>query len=277
MKKHLIRVGVWETNSSSSHSLSIGSEESRDFVLETLYPDENGVIHIEGGDYGWGWDKFNDTKTKASYAAQQLGENENLIEVIKEVTGAEEVTFDISGGYVDHESQGIVSSDKEWLKNFIFNLNSWCFIGNDNSSMEESYFAVPEYKEDGTFIPVDLAYTLVCDKFDLSIDYVDEPTNEQIKEAFSNKLWDKNLKKDGTVVGRYSNRGETEKYMYEDFIDYETKELFYFEEKTYEDYRKDSRFEDYGWDVKPQKLGEGFLIDHPDKIIKVSFQVIKNN
>ena len=84
--KKLIRVGVWETNSSSSHSLSLGSSQSKDFVLDTIYPDEEGKIYINGGEFGWEWNKFNDSMTKANYAAQQLenSDMDNFIEVIKE-------------------------------------------------------------------------------------------------------------------------------------------------------------------------------------------------
>ena len=41
--KKLIRKGVFETNSSSSHSISLVTEDKQ-FVLDTLYPDQNGIV-----------------------------------------------------------------------------------------------------------------------------------------------------------------------------------------------------------------------------------------
>lgn len=45
--KTIIRRGVFETNSSSSHSISIASED-KEFVMDTIYPDQNGVVRIVG-------------------------------------------------------------------------------------------------------------------------------------------------------------------------------------------------------------------------------------
>ena len=45
MKKKLIRTGVYETNSSSSHSLSIANE-TKEFVLDTIYPDQDGILTV---------------------------------------------------------------------------------------------------------------------------------------------------------------------------------------------------------------------------------------
>lgn len=44
MKKQLIRQSVFETNSSSAHSISLGKDTGKQFLLETLYPDQNGNI-----------------------------------------------------------------------------------------------------------------------------------------------------------------------------------------------------------------------------------------
>jgi hypothetical protein len=131
--KKLIRSSVFETNSSSSHSVSI-ADETKEFVLDSIYPDQDGIIEIYGDEFGWEWFKHNDAKTKASYAAQQYQHNDSSLELIKEVimeqTGAEDVRFiGLDNGYVDHDSVGILDSDKESLRQFIFNKNSWLFGG----------------------------------------------------------------------------------------------------------------------------------------------------
>lgn len=59
-----IRKGVFETNSSSSHSICI---DDKTFILDTLIPDADGVITIKAGQFGWEWKKYNDAKAKASY------------------------------------------------------------------------------------------------------------------------------------------------------------------------------------------------------------------
>jgi len=59
MKKRLIRQSVFETNSSSAHSISLGKDTGKQFLLDTLYPDQNGTITLTGGEFGWDWFKEN--------------------------------------------------------------------------------------------------------------------------------------------------------------------------------------------------------------------------
>ena len=149
--KKLIRKGVFETNSSSSHSIALATED-KEFVLDTIYPNQDGIIIINGDEYGWEWFKHNDSETKASYAAQSFANDSNqldeLREVIMEQTGATEVIFNgLNNGYIDHDSYGIVPTGKSELRNFIFNKNSWLFGGNDNSSPDPTFYHVPEIRD----------------------------------------------------------------------------------------------------------------------------------
>lgn len=146
MKK--IRHGVFETNSSSTHSISI-ADENKPFVIDPIYPDENGVIVLHGEEFGWDWFKYNDAKTKATYAYQQLNGSETLINVLKDITGCEKIVFVEGWGYIDHDSVGIVENDYDYLKNFIFNKNSWLFGGNDNDDADMTFYDVPHYNENG--------------------------------------------------------------------------------------------------------------------------------
>ena len=50
MKKMLIRTGVFETNSSSCHSVSV-ADETKPFIFDTIYPDLDGKITVKGGQY----------------------------------------------------------------------------------------------------------------------------------------------------------------------------------------------------------------------------------
>lgn len=153
MKK--IRKAVFETNSSSSHSLHIDSKTK---LYETIYPDDDGVITLEGGQYGWEWEKTNNTRKKANYMATYALGSETQADMLKELllehTGAKEVLITCSGdsdsdnhSYIDHQSArceggdgGNAFNSKEDLKNFIFNTNSWLFMGNDNDSAPINYY-----------------------------------------------------------------------------------------------------------------------------------------
>jgi len=186
MKKVLVRKGVFETNSSSSHSISI-ADDTKQFVMDTIYPNQHGVVEVSGDEFGWEWFKHNDAITKASYVAQQFSNNdsalETLNEVIKEHTGADEVKFvNLENGYVDHESYGIVPQDKESLKNFIFNKNSWLFGGNDNSGPDPTFYDVPEFR-DGRIVVPEYKYELSIDGFEKTTKFKTEPTEEDIEQG----------------------------------------------------------------------------------------------
>jgi hypothetical protein len=191
MKKTLIRSGVWETNSSSSHSVSI-ADETKQFVLDTLYPNDEGVIVIEGDEFGWDWFKHNDAATKASYAAIQFQYDDTTLDLIREIimeqTGADDVTFNLDSGYIDHDSRGILSSSKEDLRNFIFNKNSWLFGGNDNSRTVSTFYDVPEYIDGEIKQPV-YKYKVVVPIFNnTSVKFKEKPTNDELVNQLSDLL-----------------------------------------------------------------------------------------
>lgn len=150
-----IRQSLFETNSSSTHSLSLGVYSTNGACT---IPVENGVVSIKmDGDYGWGIETFTDQYEIARYLLQQALVQyyrpeyttwiSNIVDVIKEVTGAESVvisgvSFDeedsnrlIIEGYVDHQSVGEfneVLKDKNLIKNAIFGDGSLLVIDNDN-------------------------------------------------------------------------------------------------------------------------------------------------
>lgn len=140
MKK--IRKSVFETNSSSTHSITLCDTE---FLLDnSIIPDEDGNIVINGGDFGWEHEIYNDAWTKLNYIGTYIKEwypedevcisgkyllgkkiefilNENneqdeivehlskklkviLTTVIKEQTGCNNLIFDQINGYIDHQS-----------------------------------------------------------------------------------------------------------------------------------------------------------------------------
>lgn len=177
MKKQL-RKSVFETNSSSTHSICINS--TGDYMI----PEK---IHFENdGCFGWDWDTYNDVYAKAGYLyiallerchwnCEDKNNTEQLLNSVKEVQnkltsmltelGVKEVTFDdvkineyiyndethryISfGGYIDHTEDlddfiTAVMSDKELLAHYLFCPDSCVITGNDNSDDELCSY-VPE-------------------------------------------------------------------------------------------------------------------------------------
>ena len=143
-----IRRWVFETNSSSTHSISI---EEWDLDFKTDY----GIIEIETWDFWWSWLDYYDFYTKASYIRTWIVNTWNWThekifkETISEFTWCEVICkrwewdeWDeyYSDGYIDHQSLDIwdffssfkESETKEKIKKFLFNSSSSLFIWNDN-------------------------------------------------------------------------------------------------------------------------------------------------
>ena len=200
--KKIVRKGVFETNSSSSHSLSLARDD-QEFVLDTIYPDQNGVINVTGQEFGWGWDKFNDATTKLAYAFQDSYGMEDLIKrVVKEQTGAVEVNFDEADGYIDHDGVGTtadIRGGEEDMRNFIFNKNSWLFIGNDNQHPDPTFFHVPEFKDGRQILP-EFKYELVIEGLDRTTKYLSEPDDEELSDGIESILDNAYLTESGTFI-----------------------------------------------------------------------------
>src|SRR5574343_688308 len=127
------RIGVFETNSSSSHSLVLAQDFSN--VVDAPLPKhivEQGVVTIFSGEFGWEQEEYDDYATKASYLFvdafsgggepyddpnDEIVRNKNiklkmLVEAFKIHAGVD-VFFEASNdqyhpyGYIDHQSVGI--------------------------------------------------------------------------------------------------------------------------------------------------------------------------
>lgn len=135
--------GIFETNSSSSHSISISSSGE---CSDTLHPSDDGIIYLPGGEFGWELESYRDPITKANYCATYVTQTENLelaamlIKVIKDFTGHDVVItasneYADTWSYIDHQSTYIAEEafvDEDSLRNFIFNPRSWFATDNDN-------------------------------------------------------------------------------------------------------------------------------------------------
>lgn len=146
--KRQVRRNVFETNSSSMHSLSIAKEG----VTEYLHVDEytNKVI-TEFGNFGWGYDEYNDPETKLSYLVTMVGESRNChsIEEVYETNDFKKINDVVSErcecngieiknnyGYIDHQSIDTIDNlMKEYdctIEEFIFDNGITLVIDNDD-------------------------------------------------------------------------------------------------------------------------------------------------
>lgn len=163
-----IRNNVFETNSSSSHSLCIGANNELSPSYLSI-DDVDNCIHVEFGEFGWGYETTTDQYDKLSYLVTMLVETEGnscksmidlrntegfqLIEkVIKEYCDCDGLIIDsIVGpatwnenyldhdGYIDHQSCEDYSTLQQFLddcgitiEQFIFNSDIKLIIDNDN-------------------------------------------------------------------------------------------------------------------------------------------------
>jgi hypothetical protein len=138
-----IRQAIFETNSSSSHSISfIGNQYG---MYDTIHPDSDGKIHLEGGEFGWGPDTLTNPLSKASYCAVDAFFDRDKLDMLKKVicdhTGAIDVIFDFSilidgpnWSYIDHQSCGTsyeYFESEQKLKDLIFDTNYLINIESD--------------------------------------------------------------------------------------------------------------------------------------------------
>lgn len=149
-----IREKMFETNSSSTHSISISNRGT----YTSLTVDENGIVKLgKHGktEFGWTGGRIDDPDSRANYAMLQavyssVPEYITLVErVILDQTGANEVVdlmshdYDLPEGkvwaYIDHQSC-IYEDDQmedifesyDSIRDFIFNTKSFVYLDNDN-------------------------------------------------------------------------------------------------------------------------------------------------
>lgn len=143
-----IRHGIFETNSSSTHSISLSTGQ----IVENTIRLEDGKLVIYPGEFGWEVERYNDAATKASYAltyavngpspyyhlemlrnvlAKKVGPG---IPILFEIVDNTE-SYSYKNGYIDHQSLDVANSvfeNEETLYRFIFDKNTTLWTDNDN-------------------------------------------------------------------------------------------------------------------------------------------------
>ena len=168
----VIRKSVFETNSSSTHSVCISGGDISPSCL--IVDDEDNKIHVNFGEYGWGYDELTSQNERLSYLCTMLIETEcnniqsvddifetkgfkQINDCIKENCNCDGIVFDDDlkiktyksgekdvpyvdmNGYIDHQSCEDYRNINDFLNdyhtdimNFIFNDNVSVIIDNDN-------------------------------------------------------------------------------------------------------------------------------------------------
>ena len=153
--KTKIRKGIFETNSSSTHSIVIGNNNED---IKSMLPSE---IHFGSGEFGWAVDSYTDTQNKANYLWTGIVNNSMVdeycpkieetlnkygIECTFEETEKKKNSYDgklydqfvnNKWGYIDHSGDlidfiEIVCNDEILLLNYLFSNESCVATGNDN-------------------------------------------------------------------------------------------------------------------------------------------------
>lgn len=167
--------------------------------MDTIYPDQDGVVHLKYDEFGWDWFKTNDPSTKAIYAIMQMEGYDEYIEKVKNIikrhTGAKSIVIHPNGGYfehgyIDHQSRGcmnnVFDNDKD-IRNFIFNKNAWLFGGNDNSEPDPMFYVVDEYKSNNTIVKRLAQFTVVIPKIVCNrnvINFEKAPNHTDVEKGF---------------------------------------------------------------------------------------------
>lgn len=126
-----VRNGVFETNSSSTHSIVVSKKAVTEFPKS---------INFYQGDFGWEFEQY----SLPTYLYTAICNRDDYIEKLKSVLDKHniEYTFDDSyEGYIDHESEledflEAVFSDEDLLLRCLFG-DSAVYTGNDNSGYTE--------------------------------------------------------------------------------------------------------------------------------------------
>lgn len=141
--KTQIRNNVFETNSSSVHTISISNSSPQSI---------DNYIFFDRGEYGWEWEIYNSCQDKANYLYEcmiDLFYHNNSLEEkcdrIREELALYEVDCDFAkvngdnvfDGYVDHGSQNeelvnYLLDNPDKLIDYLFNDTSYIATGNDN-------------------------------------------------------------------------------------------------------------------------------------------------
>lgn len=118
--KRQIRTGVFETNSSSCHSVSITRDKEITQIDTLEYTDDDKAI-VHFGEFGWGVDTFNDSSTKLNYLMTMAAETSKVPDSIEEFFDSEDFHL-IEDAVKSHnpDCEGIYLADEISIETFSY-------------------------------------------------------------------------------------------------------------------------------------------------------------
>jgi len=145
--KQSIRRNVFETNSSSTHSLCVTKNNILDQKQESL--------NFSIGEFGWEENTLDSPSEKASYLYTAILVCDGKMDCLESVKNAlnnngieyefEEPNFDdeyryLNNGYIDHSGEIYdfldICNDEDKIMRFLFSSESFILTGNDNADSD---------------------------------------------------------------------------------------------------------------------------------------------
>ena len=149
-----IRKGVFETNSSSVHTLVLAKSKSLS-ELEEIAKDYD--VYITGGNFDWGWEVLSSPQEKLNYlwTFVTLLDDYSYVNVFRSMLNSCGISYDFNEGYdgkpiggIDHNNgwknreldRNILIDiiyDKDKFLHYVFDDNSVMIISNDNDDFDD--------------------------------------------------------------------------------------------------------------------------------------------
>ena len=158
--KRVIRSGVFETNSSSMHSVTV--EKAENYDINPYVRTEDGIAHFNFGEYGWEYNRYNDPWNKIEYALTMVAETEDYqsIQDFYETNGFKMIEDSVKKH--THCDKIIVDNLNEIKVHYYTNYKGeeTCWVEHegyiDHQSSTDSYLSLQEFLDD---------YGLTIDRF----------------------------------------------------------------------------------------------------------------
>lgn len=154
--KITVRNGVFETNSSSTHSVSIRKTPFTMYYNDIEVSEIDNKVHTKLGQFGWGPEIFCDTSTRLSYLVTMLyctevkydesnieGTNgfKEIEDIVKNFCKCDGLVIEnnVESSYIDHQSCEDYRSINDFLDDYDLSIEEFIFspcveliIDNDN-------------------------------------------------------------------------------------------------------------------------------------------------
>ena len=123
--KRQIRRNVFETNSSSMHSLSICKQGCNGFLS---VDEETNKVITNFGEFGWGYEKYYSASKKLSYLVTMLVETHNECKSMEELCETEDFK-NINSVVAEHcDCDGIFIDEEVGVKSYTWNGKEYSYF-----------------------------------------------------------------------------------------------------------------------------------------------------